>query len=67
MSLLHYLVDLRDVSDEDHHRIEDLLNGIAETGLQITQTPKIYECFFDEKVSVKEIPGLPAEVIHQIP
>lgn len=67
MSLLHYRVDLRGVSDEEHNRIEDLLNGIAETGLQMTPTQKVYECFFNEKVSVKEIPGLPAEVIQPIP
>ena len=67
MSLLHYRVDLRGVSDEEYDRVEHLLEGLAYTGLQMTQTPKVYLCFFDEKVSVKEIPGLPAEVIQSIP
>ena len=67
MSLLQYRVDLRGVSDEEHNRIEQVISGWAETGLALTRTLRVYTCFIDEKISVNDIPGLPAGVIQRIP
>lgn len=67
MSLKHYRVDLRSLSDSENSRVYDLLNGIAEIGLLMTQTPRVHECFIDERVSIKEIPGLPDGLLREIP
>lgn len=67
MGLKHYRVDLRNLSDPELDRIYNLLEETAWTGMILTQTPRVFECFLDERISVSKITGLPAEVIHQIP
>lgn len=67
MSLKRYRVDLRELSAPEFDRVYELMEGTAWTGMIMTKTPKVFECFLDEKISVSEIPGLPAGTIHQIP
>lgn len=67
MSLKHYLVDLRSLSEEERRRVYDLLDRITETGLSITPDPYVFDCFLDEKMPVTSIPGLPEGLIRQIP
>lgn len=67
MSLKRYRIDLSSVSDAEHSRILLLLDKLAETGVYVGKEHHVYTCFFDEKVSVKEFHGLPAEVIQPIP
>ena len=67
MGLKHYRVDLRSLPDAELDRVYTLLDGIAWTGLIITQTPKVFECFLSESQPVKEIPGLPVGLVQEIP
>ena len=50
MSLLHYEIDLRNVSSDDHERIYEHLAQRIETRLLPSDKDKVYQFFLDETI-----------------
>ena len=62
-----YYIDLRTCDEQEHNRIMELLDSLAWDIYLIANVPKVYEFMWDHNESVKEIAGLPSELISAYP
>ena len=67
MPALHYQADLRSVSPDERERIRSTLDTWSIIGTQFTDVPFVFTFFLEDTDPISGIPGIPLELIRQIP
>lgn len=62
-----YYIDLRSCEQSEHDRIMKLLDSLAWDIYTIASVPKVYQFMWDSRTSIREIPGIPYQLISSYP
>ena len=67
MSLLHYRIDFRGLSEDERNHLYDYLDKSSWTGLNHSDKIAVYDCFIDENDLESILKTVPSGLLHRIP